>query len=97
MDKMNLLFAQDLVADAIRTVLGPRDAPFEPVENYQVTLKNIGLEHQDDLNLFAAVLQHRIRQAGYEIDPDEIPHKPDDTLFKVASSLPGHSTKKNIP
>jgi hypothetical protein len=97
MEKMNLLFAQDLVADAVRTVLGPCDAPFEPVENYQATLKDLGLEHQDHLNLFAALLHHRIEQAGYEIDPDEIPHKPDDTLFKVASALPGHSTKKNNP
>ena len=97
MDEMDLLLAQDLVADAVRTVLGPRDAPFEPVENYQVTLKNVGLEHQDYLNLFAAVLHHRIRQAGYEIDSDEIPHKPNDTLFKVASALPGHSTKSNKP
>jgi hypothetical protein len=97
MDEMDLLLAQDLVADAIRTILGPRNAPYEPIENYQVTLKNIGLEDQDTLALFVAVLHHRIRQAGYEIDSDEIPHKPNDTLFKVASALPGHSTKSNKP
>ena len=97
MDEMDLLLAQNLVSDAIRTVLGPRDTPYEAVENYHVTLRSIGLQEQEHRDLFAAVLLHRVRQAGFQIDLNDILREPDDTLFRVASALPGHSTKSNTP
>jgi hypothetical protein len=59
------------------------------------TLEDIGLSTPATRQDFRLVLAGRIQEAGYEIDPDDIPGDPSDTPKMIASVLPGRSTKRN--
>jgi hypothetical protein len=97
MYEMEIWLARKLVAEAIRIVLSSSDFDPELLEQDYVTLEEIGLATHEHRDTFKAVLVERIRQEGYHIDPIHIPRARQDTILRVASALPGHSTKKEDP
>lgn len=87
--EMELALAHELVFAAVRRVLQCLD--FSP----QDTLAQIGLSSPEARHDFTMVLAQFVREAGFEIDPADIPHDADDTPIVIASLLPGKSTKRN--
>jgi len=90
MSLMDVMFARNLVEDALRTVLEEPDLTDE-----HVTLVQVGLVTQEDRRHFRRVLHERIVEEGYVIEQARIPSSANDTIIAVASALPGHSTKGN--
>lgn len=93
MDDMDLLLAQRLVWDALRTAVSRPDLIYDQ----DVTLYNIGLWTEQHRKHFRGLLVQRILEAGYEINPEVIPADPDDTPGRIMMVLPGESTKGNKP
>jgi hypothetical protein len=98
MNVMDFYLARRLVWKAARIVLAYQGLdPTLLKEDDDLTLEHLGLvtpEHRDN---FRSVLVEQIRQEGYNIDPTNIPRAPRDTLLRVASLLPGESTKIEDP
>ena len=97
MNEMEFWLARKLVLDAIRIVLAYSDFDPELLENENLTLEEIGLATHEHRDNFTTVLVERVRQEGYDIDPTNIPRARHDTILRVASLLPGHSTKTEDP